>query len=87
MKRSLITLFIPLLLSTPVLADNSLCQEDAKAIGYVNAQETLPPCKPEQSAAAETDRSKEAREGRDQPESLQKRGLEAMEQYGQIQIQ
>lgn len=86
MKHSLISLFIPILLSTPVLADNSLCQEEAKTVGYENALDTLPPCKPEQNATAERDRSKEAREGQ-QPDSAQKPGLESMEQYGQIQIQ
>lgn len=85
MKHSLITLFIPILLSTPVLADNSLCQEEAKAVGYEDALETLPPCKPKQNAAVESDRSNEARGG--QPDSAQKPGLDTMEQYGQIQIQ
>lgn len=87
MNRSLITLFMPLLLSTPVFADNGLCQEEARAIGYENALETLPPCKPEKRAAVERDRAKESLPGREQSGSVQEQGLEAREQYGQIQIQ
>ena len=52
MKRITLALCIPVLLSAPIYAEG-LCQEEAKAVGYVGLTDTLKPCKPQQRASQE----------------------------------
>lgn len=86
MKRLFLTLLMPVLFSTSVSAD-VLCQEEAKAMGYENALETLPPCKPETRSDIEKKRANEASRELEQEEVTQSQDLDSSEQFGQIQTQ
>ena len=61
-----------------------LCQEEAKAMGYVGATEMLAPCKPQKNASSDEAQSKESRkylEG--DPAKKQQEG--SLVQFGQAQ--
>ncbi|MDP2027071.1 hypothetical protein [Sulfuriferula sp.] len=84
MKRLALTFFIPVLFSASAYADG-LCQEEAKAMGYVGSIDTLEPCKPQKNAASEATLSEKA--GKElEPRYLGgKRDLDSSEQMGQVQ--
>lgn len=79
-------LLMPVIFSTSVSAD-VLCQEEAKAMGYENALETLSPCKPERRSAIEKERTYESRKKLEQGEVTQSQDVDSTEQFGQIQTQ
>ena len=84
MKRITLALCLSGLLAAPVYAD-TLCQEDAKAVGYVGPIDTLKPCNPQKNAAQEG--ANQVAKTRDQQDMAQKQDPSTMEQYGQMQIQ
>lgn len=71
------------LLAAPVYAD-TLCQEDAKAVGYVGPIDMLKPCNPQKNAAKEG-YSDQVAKVREQQDSTQKQDTDASEQFGQAQ--
>lgn len=85
MKRTTFAFFLSALLSTPLYAE-TLCQEEAQAVGYNAPVDTLKPCTPQKNPAsqAHSDQAAKARQQQDMPQLLDPR---PMEQYGQIQIQ
>lgn len=84
MKRITLTLCLSALFATPLYAD-TLCQEEAKAVGYNAPVDTLKPCMQKNTAKqAYSDQIAKAREQQNLP-PLQ--DAQPMEQYGQIQIQ
>ena len=84
MKRLALTFFIPVLFSASAYADG-LCQEEAKAMGYVGSMDTLEPCKPQKNTASEATLSEKA--GKEiKPRYLkEKRDSESSTQMGQVQ--
>lgn len=85
MKRIALALCIPVLLSAPVYAED-LCQEEAKAMGYVGPTDTLKPCNPQENASKEV-YSGQVAKAREQKEVTQKQDADALEQFGQAQLQ
>ncbi len=84
--KSLTTLFlIPTFFAVPVYADG-LCQEEAKAIGYLGAIEMLAPCKPKKNATSEEAQSKESRKDPEGDLAKKQRG-NSLGQFGQAQTQ
>ena len=85
MKRLALAFFIPVLFSAPAYSDE-LCQEEARAMGYVGPLDTLEPCKPKKSDASEGTRAEAPRKDSVQ-ESLTKQDSEPTEQFGQAQTE
>ena len=85
MKSITLALFIPVLLSAPVYAENP-CQEEAKAMGYVGPTDTLKPCNAKENASNEG-YSAQAAKAPERKEAAQKPDTDTMEQFGQAQTQ
>lgn len=89
MKRITLALCLSGLLAAPLLVApvyaDPLCQEDAKAMGYLGPIDTLKPCNPQKNAVKEG--SDQAAKTPDQQDMAQKQDPGTMEQYGQMQTQ
>ena len=85
MKRITLALCLSALLSAPVYAE-TLCQEEAEAVGYVGPVDTLKPCTPQKNAARQA-YSDQVAKGREQQDMAQQQDPNTMEQFGQVQIQ
>lgn len=85
MKRITLALCLSALLSVPVYAD-TLCQEEAKAVGYNAPVDTLKPCTPQQNATRQAQLDQLAK-ARQQQDMGQQQDPITMEQFGQLQIQ
>lgn len=85
MKPITWALCLSALLSAPIHAE-TLCQEEAKAVGYVGPIDTLKPCTPERIAARKAD-SDQVAKAREQQGTAQQQDASPVEIYGQIQIQ
>ncbi len=84
--KSLTTLFlIPTFFALPAYA-GGLCQEEAKAMGYLGAIEMLAPCKPQKNATSEEKQSKESRKDPEDDLVKKQRG-DSLGQFGQAQTQ
>ncbi len=84
--KSLTTLFlIPSFFAVPAYA-GGLCQEEAKAMGYLGAIEMLAPCKPQKNVTSEETQSKELRK---YPEGdlAKKQYGDSLGQFGRAQTQ
>ena len=86
MKRlTPIFFLIPVIFSVPASAEE-LCQEEAKAAGYIGPIEMLAPCKPKKNAAPEV-QSKESRKKLEDDDLAKKQHDDSFEQLGQAQTQ
>lgn len=85
MKPLSLALCLSALFSTPLYAE-TLCQEEAKAVGYNAPVDTLKPCTPQQNAARQAYLDQVAK-ARELPEIPQLQDPRPMDLYGQIQIQ
>ena len=85
MKRLALTFFIPVLFSASAYADG-LCQEEAKAMGYVGSIDTLEPCKPQKNAASEAARSEKVGKEIEPRYVTEKRDSDSSTQMGQVQM-
>ena len=85
MKPITWALCLSALLSASVHAE-TLCQEEAKAVGYNAPVDTLKPCTPQQNAARQA-YSDQVAKAREQQGTTQQQNTNPVENYGQIQIQ
>lgn len=85
MKPITFALCLSALLSASVHAE-TLCQEEAQAVGYNAPVDTLKPCTPKRNADRQA-YSDQATKAREQQGVLQQQDATPVENYGQIQIQ
>lgn len=85
MKRITLALCLSALFTVPVHAD-TLCQDEAKAVGYNAPVDTLKPCTPQKNVARQA-YSDQLAKAREQQEKAQQQDPNTMEQIGQVQIQ
>ena len=84
MKRITVAICLSALFTVPVYAD-SLCQEEAKAEGYVGPADTLKPCTSQNAPKqASSGLAAKARESQDQ---TAQKDSSPIEQFSQLQIQ
>lgn len=85
MKRLTTIFLIPTFFAVPAYA-GELCQDEAKAMGYIGATEMLAPCKPQKNATSEEAQSKESRKYPEGDLAKKQRG-DFLGQFGQAQTQ
>lgn len=86
MKRITWALCLTALLSAPVYAE-TLCQEEAKAVGYNAPVDTLKPCTPQKNLDRQAYTDQQMAKPREQRDVVHQYDPHTMEQFGQIQIQ
>mgnify|MGYP000256379197 CR=1 FL=1 len=86
MKRISLTLCLSALVCSPLYAE-TLCQEQAEAIGYVGPAETLKPCTPKNKKTSQQAYSDQVAKGRAAQDMPQSQDPQPRELYGQMQIQ
>ena len=82
MKRLVTIFLISTFFAAPTYA-GGLCQEEAKAMGYLGAIEMLPPCKPQKNIIPQKTDLKESR--KDTEQNSVKAREESLGQFGQAQ--
>ena len=86
MKRLVTIFLISTFFAAPTYA-GGLCQEEAKAMGYLGAIEMLPPCKPQKNIVSQKPDSKESRKDPEQGDSVKAQEGGSLGQFGQAQTQ
>ncbi len=83
--KSLSAIFlVSTFLAAPTYA-GGLCQEEAKAMGYLGAIEMLPPCKPQKNIVSQKPDSNGTRKDQEQKDSAKAQEGESFGQFGQAQ--
>ncbi len=85
--KNLSTIFlISTFFTVPAYAEG-LCQEEAKAMGYLGAIEMLPLCKTQKNIVPQKPDSKESRKDPEQGGSAKTQETQSLGQFGQAQTQ